>query len=252
MKIFIGWPYDSVWVEDYVIPLVESYGITVLTGKELQGKDIPQGVIENIAAADTHLFITTRRHGPDENGNYSTSDWVLDEMSRANDSGKQVIIEIREDKVEYRRSNLHPNRQHIPCDPSDRTKALVELGKALGQQGGLSLKLKISPVGDAPDKQAFIAALRQQTNYKCVYRIRQEGKVIYENRGPVEIVRQGQDYFIYTEEIPRKFFRLSEVYLEVEVNIGTSQWGAYGIRFNNPVEVPLETMDYVQKRTLSA
>jgi hypothetical protein len=245
MKVFVGWPYEATWVDDYVIPLAESYGITVLTGKELQGKVITRGVKERIAEADAALFITARRGGPDEKGKYETSDWVLDEIKHANSIEKPVIIEVREDGVEYE-NKIHADRQYIPCDPDDRMKCLVELGKTIGQRLGPSLKLKVSPLGDAADKQAFILGLNQKKGYDCTYQIRQQGKVIYENVRPVEIVREGQDYFIYTDELPAKFFNLMDVYLEVEVDTGDTQWSAYGIRFNNPLEVPLERLDSVQ------
>jgi len=247
MKIFVGWPYDAVWVEQYVIPFVETYGVTILTGKELQGKVITDGVKELIAEADATLFITTRRSGPDANGRYETSDWVLDEIKHANSIEKQVIIEVREKGVDYE-NKIHADRQYIPFDPVDPMKCLVELGRSVGQWRGLSLKLRVSPLGEAPDKQAFIVGLKQRRGYECLYRIRQQGKVIYHSAGSVEIVREGQDYFIYTNELPDNFFHLTDVYLEVEVNIGATQWSAYGIRFNNPLEVPLETTDSVQKR----
>jgi hypothetical protein len=73
-------------------------------------------------------------------------------------------------------------------------------------------------------------------------------KVIYQSGNPIEIVREGQDYFIYTDELPANFFHMTDVYLEVEVDMGDIKWSAYGIRFNNPLEVSLETMDSVQQK----
>lgn len=247
MKIFVGWPYDAVWVDEYVIPFIETYGVTVLTGKELQGKVINQGVKDRIEEADIALFITTRRTGPDGEGKYETSAWVLDEIKHANSKDKQVILEIREDGVDYE-NKIHGERQYIPLDPDNRMKSLVELGKVIGQWRGLSLKLKVSPLGDAADKQAFTFGLRHKNGYDCLYRIRQQGQVIYSNTRPVEVVREGQDHFIYTDELPARFFHMPDVYMEVEVTIGGVQWSAYGIRFNNPLEVPLETMDSVQQK----
>lgn len=245
MKIFVGWPYDATWAEEYLIPLVASYWVTVLTGKELEGKIITQGVKERIAEADAALFITTRRSAPDEKGRYETSDWVLDEIKHANSIEKRVIIEIREEGVDYE-NNIHADRQYIPCDPDNRMKCLVELRKTIGQWRGFSLKLKVSPLGDAPDKQAFVLGLRQRKGYECTYRIRHQGKIIYENEKPVEIVREMHDYFIYTGELPTHFFALTDLYLEVEVYIDDTQWSAYGIRFNNSLEVPLERLDSLQ------
>jgi hypothetical protein len=251
MKIFIGWPYDAVWVDDYVIPFVQSYGVTVTTGKELQGKVITDGVKERIEEADAVLFVTTRREGPDGKGNYTTSDWVLDEIKHANSIGKEFIIEVREEGVDYA-NKIHAERQYIPCDPNNLVKCFVELGRAIGQWRGLSLKLKVSPLGDASDKQAFVVGLRRRTGYECIYRIRQQGKVVHQSTRTVEIIPEGQDFFIYTDELPTDYFRLPDVYLEVEIDIAGMQWTAYGIRLNNPVEVILETINSVQKRRLGA
>jgi len=44
MRIFVGWPYDADWVEKYALALIESYGFDVMTGKELQGEKITEGV----------------------------------------------------------------------------------------------------------------------------------------------------------------------------------------------------------------
>lgn len=27
MKVFVGWPYEATWIEEYAIPLIESYGV---------------------------------------------------------------------------------------------------------------------------------------------------------------------------------------------------------------------------------
>ena len=243
MKMFIGWAYEAEWVERYVIPLVESYGVDVLTGKELQGKFITQGVKDAIEKADAALFITTRRGDPDANGSYGTSEWVLDEIKHANSKEKPVIIEAREEGVEYA-SHIHAERQHIPFNPADLMKCLVEIGNAIGQGRGMSLKLKLSPSGDASDKRTFTDALMQRLGtrtYECLYRIRQQGRVTHRSDS-LEIVREGQDQYIYTSELPAIFFNSPDAFLEVDVSMGGIHWSSPGIRFN-ALEVPLERLD---------
>ncbi len=240
MKIFVGWPYDAEWVDKYVLPLIETYGVTVLTGKELQGIPVSQGVREKIAEADAALFIATRREGPDERGLYRTSEWVVDEIKHANSIKKEVVIEVREDGVDYA-NKIHEERQYIPLDPGDHIKALVEIGRTIGRWRGLSFKLKLLPTGPANAKAAFTDALLRRLSrkdYNCLYRIRQQGSITH-RRESVEIVREGQDQFIYTSELPANFFNSPDAYLEVEVNMGGMQWSSPGIRFN-AIEVPLE------------
>jgi hypothetical protein len=61
MKVFIGWGYEVAWIEDQALPLVKSYGVEVLTGKELQGQVLKSGVKDKIEKADACIFFTTRR-----------------------------------------------------------------------------------------------------------------------------------------------------------------------------------------------
>jgi hypothetical protein len=250
MKIFVGWAYEAKWVDEYVIPLIETYGVEVLTGKELQGKEITQGVKDYIEEADAALFITTCRGDKDTDGHYATSPWVLSEIEYANAKNKRVIIEVREKGVDYAMP-IHGERQYIPLDPADPMKCLVEIGKTIGRGRGLSLKLKLSPVGPADDKQDFNSSLRRRLNnksgYTCRYRIRQKGKISH-NVESIEIVREGEDqFFLYTDELPSDFFNSPDAFMEVEISMGDIQWLSYGIRFN-ALEVPLERSDSQQGR----
>lgn len=252
MKIFVGWPYDAMWVQDYAIPLIETYGVSVLTGKELEGQSITQGVKDRISEADATLFFTTRREGPDDKGLYTTSDWVVDEIKYANAIGRHLVIEVREHGVDYP-NKIHDEKQHIPFDSNDRLKCLVEVGKTIGRWLGFSLKVKLLPLGSPGDKQAFIGKLRGGPNYSCMYKVRQRGKFIHESKS-VEIVREEESYFIYTDELPFSFFTAPDVVLDVEVNIGGDQWIAKGIRFNAleaPLENPASLQFNAQKREVS-
>jgi hypothetical protein len=68
---------------------------------------------------------------------------------------------------------------------------------------------------------------------------------LIETYGIIEIVCEGQDQFIYTNELPADFFNSPDAYLEVEVNMGGMQWLSPGIRFN-ALEVPLENLSTPQ------
>jgi hypothetical protein len=248
MKIFVGWPYDAEWVEKYALPLIETYGFSVLTGKELQGKPISEGVKDKLKEADAALFFTSRRGEPNDEGLYATSDWVRQEIAHANSLEKSTILEVRDNDIVDYPNNLHPERQRINVDPGDRIKCLVELGKAITGWRGQSLKLKLLPLQPS-DKQFFSDELRlrlRQDNYKCSYRVRQKYDVIH---GPkvVRIVREDFDYYIYTDELPASFFNSQDMYLEVDVVMGDNQWSCLGIR-PNVLEAPLENLARLQRQ----
>jgi len=248
MKIFVGWPYEAEWVNKYVLPLIESYGVVPLTGQELQGQDISEGVKDNIKRADMALFITTRRGDPDENGLYRTSDWVVDEIKHANSINKKVIFEVREEGVHYT-NKIHDERQYTTFHPEDRIKALVEIGKVIGRLRGLSLKLKLLLSGPADAKFAFAEAIKRlkASEYECSYFIRERDEITYQ-KDSVEIIPQGQEQFIYTSELPTKFFDSQNAYLYVEVKISGMRWRGLGVSFNT-LEVLLESLDSQQFST---
>jgi hypothetical protein len=235
MKLFVGWPYDAVWVEEYVIPLIKTYGITVLTGKELEGRPISEGVIEKMKGADAALFFLTRRGDPDNMGLYRTSDWVVDEIKHANSIQINIIIEVKEDGVIDYPNKIHPERQHMILNPADRMKFMVELGEIMGKWRGHSLKLKLSPGGISNDKQFFEDELKKRLRdrkYECMYQVRQQGTVIHGPKG-VEIVREDHGFFyIYTDELPDSFFNTPDMYLEVVVTMGDEHWACSGMRPN--------------------
>jgi hypothetical protein len=250
MKIFVGWPYDATWVEDYVNPLIETYGIEVLDGKELEGQSIKEGVKEKMKSAQAGLFFLTLRDDPKTGGLYKTSDWVIDEIKHANSIDMKTIIEVREAGVLEYANKIHTERQHILFDPADRMKLLVRLGEIMGTWRGQSLKLKLLPIGLPNDKQFFTDDLRRrlkQHNYKCSYHVRQKSDVIH---GPhtVQIVREDFDhYYIYTGELPDAFFNSQDMYLEVDIIMGDNQWSCPGIR-PNVLEAPLENLDRLQRQ----
>lgn len=61
MKVLVGWAYEAGWIEEIAIPLMETYGVEVLTGKELQGQILTDGVKGEIAKAEGAVFFTTRK-----------------------------------------------------------------------------------------------------------------------------------------------------------------------------------------------
>ncbi len=232
MKVFVGWAYEATWIDDYAIPLIESYDVDVITGKELQGAVITDGVKAGIKEADAAVFFTTRR-GQDQNGTWKTSDWVVDEIKHANSLEKDPILEIREKGVDYP-NKIHDERQYIVAEPGDHSKCLVELGKTISRWRGLSFKLKLMP-------EEFIKAVRNriaQKSYDCTYSIRRQGRMVF---GPMkaEIIKEGQGLFVYAYDLPADTF--PDAFIEVSVNIGGDLWSSPGIQLS-AVDVTLEKL----------
>src|SRR5688572_28526791 len=145
MRIFVGWPYDTKWVENYAIPslrIYESYGLEVKTGKELEGERISEGVKKMIAEADATFFFTTRRKDNGD-GSWSTSDWVVDEIKHANSLNKELVYEFREEGVEYP-NKIHDERQYFPFLSADWMQCLVELNKVINRWRGLNFRIKLN------------------------------------------------------------------------------------------------------------
>jgi hypothetical protein len=233
MKIFVGWPYDAEWVEKYAIPLIKTYAVTVDTGKEMAGQRIQEGIMQKIQGADAAVFFTTRRGQDPGNANaWKTSDWVVEEITYAKSLQKELILDMREEGVEYP-NKLFEERQHIIMDPNDRLQSLVKLGEAISQWRRLTIRLKLLP-------DDFIKALRQRflrNDYTCTYSISRRGNTIY---GPksVKIYLEDKGFFIYAHDLPAEFFNFPDAFIELSIDIG-DRWYAYGIPLTS-LDVTLE------------
>lgn len=235
MKIFVGWAYEATWIEKYAIPLIESHGVEVLTGKELQGQAITEKVKELLAAADATIFFTTRRED-NQDGTWTTSEWVIDEIKHAESIKKTLVLEVRENGVEYP-NKINAERQHIKLASDDKIEALVDLAVTVGRWRRLGLKIKLTP-----DK--FVESIKPRVfkkDYSCAYAIRQAGKLAY---GPqnAEIVREASDLYIYAIDLPADLMSKPDAFLEVTTTASGSQWISTGSRLG-ALEVVMEKLE---------
>jgi hypothetical protein len=238
MRIFVGWPYDADWVDRYALPLIESHGIDVITGKELQGQEITDGVKRLISEADATLFFTTRRLWSDEKQRWETSAWVIDEIKHANSINKELVFEFREEGVEYD-NKIHDQRQYSPFNSADLLACLVELGKVINLWRGLNFKVRLKP--QEKYSAEFMESIRQRLrmqNYKCSFSIRQGGAVIYGPR-KTTVLREGENLVIYTGDLPAHITSPGAV-LEVDLEMGDA-WSATRESFTT-LEVVLDKL----------
>jgi len=97
MKIFVGYGYNNrdKWVKDFVYPILRAFDDEIVSGEEVHGGTLPDGVRDELSQADAILAFLTRRT---ENGTLtmSTHPWVLLEIGAALE-GKKSIIPVLED-----------------------------------------------------------------------------------------------------------------------------------------------------------
>ncbi len=243
MKVFVGWPYEAEWVEEYVIPLLGTYGIEVLTGKELEGREIQPAVLEKMTGIDAALFFLTRRGRAISAGQYKTSDWVVNEMSHAHSMKLNTIIEIKEEGVVDYVNKLFAERQRITVDPTDRMRLLIRLAKIFNRWRGQRIKVKLVP-SIAPSvpvdmqhklmdgfRSDLLYRLMQKDRYECTYSIRRQNEI---QHGPknVEVFSEGDDFYIYTDELSNDFLSQSDLHLTVDLRMGDHVWYCRGVRLN--------------------
>ena len=225
MKVFVGWAYSEDWIEEFVIPIIESYDIKVVTGKELEGQPLTSGVQGRIADCDAGIFFTTRRENT-AGDKWSTSDWVIDEIKHAHSLNK-TVIEIREIGVDYS-NKINEPREYIKLDPNNRLKAVSKLALTLSRLRRLSFKIRLTP-------EAFIASLRQSlllpNGYDCRYLIRQGGIIIFKSP-KTEIGSEGPELYIYAHDLDADWLTEPDTFIEVTVTTQQEQWVSSGIRLS--------------------
>jgi hypothetical protein len=141
MKVFIGFGYNDndKWIDQLIIPLVEALGCEVLTGEEMQGERLSDGVIERISDSDACIgFLTKRGKEANQNGTFPTHRWVIEELTTALNKGKP-IFEIREKGVDAQ-NGIIGDRQRL--DFEDIPKVLLEVAKfVMKEKNKLSTKI---------------------------------------------------------------------------------------------------------------
>jgi hypothetical protein len=171
MKVFVGYGYNErdKWIESYIFDLIRAFGGEPITGKEIYGQHLEDGVRQQIADSDAVLAFTTRRKKLG-NGKYSTHQWVTDEIVAAI-AAKRPFVEVRENCVD-RQPGMPGGRQYITYEANARDKCLVEIAKALGQwKQQLPVRLQLLPEGVTNAIRPSIG----RAGFRCSYKIYQNG-----------------------------------------------------------------------------
>jgi hypothetical protein len=172
MKIFVGYGYNErdKWIESYVFDLIRAFGGEPVSGKEIYGQQLEEGVRQQIKSSEALLAFTTRRSRL-ENGKYTTHRWVTDEIVTAIDA-KIPFLEVREKSVDEQ-SGIPGGRQHVIYDPASREDCLIEIAKALGKWRRQQPRLKLQLLPESVTRA--IRPYVGKPGFRCSYKVLQDG-----------------------------------------------------------------------------
>jgi len=215
MKIFIAFGYNprDAWIQQMVFPLVKAFGSDVLSGEEMQGERLSDGVLERIAESDALIAFTTRRD-PLENGNWTTHKWVQQELATAIGAQKKLLAEVRENGVDPQ-VGLDGDRQRIAYDEAKRDECLVEIVKTIGRwHQTVLVDLQLLP-------QKFIDDVRpllRNPRLKCEYMLMEKGRESGPHKATIQPIKGG--LFLTAANVPR------EAMIRVFVEVDEKNWSS--------------------------
>jgi hypothetical protein len=199
MNIFVGYGYNDrdKWVGDLVFRIIGAFDDVMMTGEELQGDQITEGVKQKIRQSDAMIGFLTKRGEPDRGGRWRTHRWVTDEIAFAL-SCNIPVLEVREKDVDEQ-GGIMGDRQHVDYDEKDRDTLLIDLVKTIWKwhQGG-TVKLKLLP--DACVQELF--PLHRKQDLKCCYTLLVGGRKSPEV--PTTLLPITGGLFVLVRDIPKE------------------------------------------------
>lgn len=214
MKVFVGFGYNDrdAWIKELVLPFVEALGCEAVTGEEMHGEILSQGVIARIKECDACIGLMTRRGTPDAQGVYSTHWWVISELTNAL-SFNIPIFEIREKGVDSQRGETG-DRQYYVFE--DRAALLLEIAKFI-----MKHKTQMTYKTFMLLPLEFSEAVKPFAKYaRCTYTFLYKAK--YYEPEETKLVRMQGGYGIIIKKIP-------DEEAQVEINIeypGGGNWNS--------------------------
>ncbi len=223
MKIFLSYSFrpENFWIEKYVIPLVESFGHTAVTGRIIDGTPIPDEVKRLLKGCRRVLcFVTRGRPRRDASGaveSFEPPGWVHDELMMAR--GRDLVaVEFREDGVSY--DGAAGFSAWHGFKPTELPDLLVHLAKLLKDWpvGPLHLRLTV-PVAFSTDVEN--AANAGLLRARC--RARDEtGDPVSEEELPVHVLDGRLTVPFWIKPNPG-------LSIEIEITLGTRRLACRGI-----------------------
>jgi hypothetical protein len=177
VRIFVAYSYRSSdeWIEDLVVPLIRAFGDIPITGKEIFGQNLDDGVRQQIAGCDGLIGFATQREPIAGTDLWTTHQWVQDELVTAlNHPRKIPFIEVRDVKVQPQ-SGLLANRARINYEEATRDRCLLNIAETLS---GWHKQLGTFEIEMLPDELSEnIRPIRNNPDLRCVYHVLESDKI---------------------------------------------------------------------------
>jgi hypothetical protein len=214
MKVFVGFGYNDndKWIKELIIPFIEVLGCEVVTGEEIQGEKLSDGVKAKVKECDACIGFLTKRGAANANGIFSTHWWVIEEMAVAFASNIRVFP-IREKGIDPQ-NGINGDVQRYEFE--DRTLLMLEITKfVMKEKAQLAYKtFMLLP-------QEFSDAIKPNLKFaQCTYKFYYKGK--YYEPEKTSIVRMQGGYGIIIRKIPNE-----EASVEINIEFpGGNTWNS--------------------------
>jgi hypothetical protein len=186
MRVFIGYGYNDrdEWIERDVFPILEAMNLEIVSGKEMHGDVLQEGVKERIESSDGLIGFSTLRLGQ-KKADFGSHIWVRDEMAHAL-ALKKHVVEVREKHVNIG-EGLVGDRQRIELDPKDRLRCIAELVKVVSSWS--MRRLLLVPKDADLEKRIHRAIVKNEL--VVAYRCRTGNSISKQKEGRIERVNKG-------------------------------------------------------------
>src|ERR1035438_5434730 len=186
MRVFIGYGYNDrdQWIERDVFPILEAMNLEIVSGKDMHGDVLQEGVSERIEYSDGLIGFSTLRQGQ-EKADFGSHIWVRDEMAHAL-ALKKRVVEVREKGVNIG-EGLVGDRQRIELDPKDRLRCIAELVKVVSAWS--MRRLLLVPKDADLEKRIHRAIVKDEL--LVAYRCRTGNTISKRKEGRIERVNKG-------------------------------------------------------------
>lgn len=214
MKVFVGFGYNEndEWINELIIPFLKELGCDVVTGEEMQGEQLSDGVISRIKDCDACIGFLTRRGEANPNGIFATHSWVISELTTAL-SSNIPIFEIREKGIDPQKG-MTGDRQRYEF--GDKALLMLEITKFIRKE---KLKLAYKTFMLLPGE--FSEAIKPFVRFvKCRYTFLYKAR--YYEPEETKLVRMQGGYGIIIKQIPSE-----EAQIEITVESpGGMSWSS--------------------------
>lgn len=144
--------------------LLNSHGITVITGRRLGGEALTPAIQQRINECDGLVALLTRRDQL-AGGGWTTHNWVRDELTFARDHDKRTIALVEKD---VQAEGAFGENERLPFDRDAPLEAFLALSETIGvwkHEAGRRMRVQILP----PEFVEWAAALPNEP--VCLYRV---------------------------------------------------------------------------------